>query len=85
MTLMRSPANVEAAQLFKENTKEYERRVKVGLFRGCDSAWERLAEKQQTVEQSWVDNPEELEAEVAAAAPGPSGDASAAPTEGTTA
>ncbi|EIW69876.1 hypothetical protein TREMEDRAFT_43536 [Tremella mesenterica DSM 1558] len=45
-----SPANVEAAQLFKENTKEYERRVKI------------------TVEQSWVDNPEELEAEVEASA-----------------
>lgn len=30
--LMRfSPANVEAAQLYKENTKEYERKVKVSL------------------------------------------------------
>lgn len=26
---MTSPANVEAAQLYKENTKEYERKVKV--------------------------------------------------------
>lgn len=26
-----SPANVEAATMFKENIKEYERRVKVGL------------------------------------------------------
>lgn len=26
-----SPANVDAAQLFKENLKEYERRVKVRL------------------------------------------------------
>lgn len=31
----RSPANVEAAQLFKENVKEYERKVRVS--RGsCD-------------------------------------------------
>jgi hypothetical protein len=28
--LMFSPANAEAAQLYKDNTKEYERRVKVG-------------------------------------------------------
>jgi len=27
--LMISPANAEAAQLYKDNTKEYERRVKV--------------------------------------------------------
>ena len=27
--LMFSPANAEAAQLYKDNTKEYERRVKV--------------------------------------------------------
>ena len=27
--LMVSPANAEAAQLYKDNTKEYERRVKV--------------------------------------------------------
>jgi len=27
--LMSSPANAEAAQLYKDNTKEYERRVKV--------------------------------------------------------
>ncbi|OCF78435.1 ubiquitin-conjugating enzyme E2 2 [Kwoniella mangroviensis CBS 8886] len=38
-----SPANVDAASLFKENLKEYERRVK------------------QTVEQSWLDNPDEIE------------------------
>lgn len=29
--LMFSPANAEAAQLYKDNTKEYERRVKVSL------------------------------------------------------
>jgi ubiquitin-protein ligase len=29
MELMISPANAEAAQLYKDNTKEYERRVKV--------------------------------------------------------
>lgn len=29
MKLIVSPANVEAAQLYKENTKEYERKVKV--------------------------------------------------------
>jgi len=28
-----SPANVEAATMFKENIKEYERRVKVGSTR----------------------------------------------------
>ncbi|WVQ95733.1 ubiquitin-conjugating enzyme E2 2 [Kwoniella sp. CBS 9459] len=38
-----SPANVDAAQLFKENSKEYERRVKA------------------TVEQSWLDNSDEIE------------------------
>ena len=50
---MISPANAEAAQLYKDNTKEYERRVKV--------TWNSHFEVtklilQQTVEQSWVDN-----------------------------
>lgn len=29
---MYSPANAEAAQLYKDNTKEYERRVKVRCY-----------------------------------------------------
>jgi ubiquitin-protein ligase len=33
---MFSPANAEAAQLYKDNTKEYERRVKVS----CDTLFE---------------------------------------------
>jgi ubiquitin-protein ligase len=36
MELMFSPANAEAAQLYKDNTKEYERRVKVSCL--CLSA-----------------------------------------------
>jgi hypothetical protein len=32
-----SPANVEAAQLYKDNIKEYERKVKVG--HASDLAW----------------------------------------------
>ena len=31
--LLCSPANVEAAQLYKENIKEYERKVKVSAHR----------------------------------------------------
>ena len=50
--LMISPANAEAAQLYKDNTKEYERRVKVSL----PGPMRAEADKQQTVEQSWVDN-----------------------------
>ena len=49
---MFSPANAEAAQLYKDNTKEYERRVKVSL----PGPMRAEADKQQTVEQSWVDN-----------------------------
>ena len=30
--LISSPANAEAAQLYKDNTKEYERRVKVSCL-----------------------------------------------------
>ena len=47
-----SPANAEAAQLYKDNTKEYERRVKVSL----PGPMKAEADEQQTVEQSWVDN-----------------------------
>jgi len=50
--LMFSPANAEAAQLYKDNTKEYERRVKVSL----PGPMRAEADKEQTVEQSWVDN-----------------------------
>ena len=50
--LICSPANAEAAQLYKDNTKEYERRVKVSL----PGAMRAEADEQQTVEQSWVDN-----------------------------
>jgi hypothetical protein len=35
-----SPANVEAAQLYKDNIKEYERKVKVG--HASDLAWSML-------------------------------------------
>ncbi|ADV19969.1 Ubiquitin-conjugating enzyme e2-17 kDa, putative [Cryptococcus gattii WM276] len=49
-----SPANVDAAQLFKENLMEYERRVK------------------KTVELSWVDNADEIEAELVEADEGSS-------------
>ncbi|KIR30685.1 ubiquitin-conjugating enzyme E2 2 [Cryptococcus deuterogattii 99/473] len=49
-----TPANVDAAQLFKENLKEYERRVK------------------KTVELSWVDNADEIEAELVEADEGSS-------------
>ena len=31
LTICNSPANVEAAQLYKENIKEYERKVKVSF------------------------------------------------------
>jgi ubiquitin-protein ligase len=42
-----SPANAEAAQLYRENMKEYVRRVKVSriegldVFRRVDLGWER--------------------------------------------
>lgn len=49
-----SPANVEAATLFKDNKQEYERRVKVSqLWRSVEQA-----DIQITVEQSWVDDEE---------------------------
>lgn len=59
--LTRSPANAEAAQLFKDNVKEYERKVKESLLRSNMRLREPRLTVQLTVEQSWVDNPEALE------------------------
>ena len=36
---MTSPANAEAAQLYKDNVKEYERKVKVSRLFDHSSVW----------------------------------------------